>query len=161
MSKEPKELEVPANVTRVDSPAAPTMETLLKMFIEESRESRKVQEKLSEAILESRKPYVDPRYLAELETRRKDRLALVNQTLRQKLVAKKACPHRNEGGKLNIKWMMHSNHIIRGVCGTCFSQFDATADPEDAKLFREDLKSQRNMGRAGEHAVKGVDIAIA
>ena len=148
------------NVVKVNAPAGLTIETLMQMFLEQSKENAKANEKLAEALLESRKPYVDPRLVAEMEQRRKDRTALVNQEMRTRTMAKKACPHVNEGGKYNIKWMQHSNGIILGVCGSCRSEFDATHNREDAMLLRNDPKSIRNMGRAGDHAKRGVDIAL-
>ena len=148
------------NVVKVNAPAGLTIETLMQMFLEQSKENAKANEKLAEALLESRKPYVDPRLVAEMEQRRKDRTALVNQELRTRTMAKKSCPHVNEGGKMNIKWMQHSNNIILGVCGSCRSEFDATHNREDAMLLRNDPKSIRNMGRAGDHAKRGLDIAL-
>ena len=147
-------------VEKVDSPAPLTMEQVLKMLLDQNRETAQSNKALAEAILESRKPYIDPKYIAELEQRRKDRKALVDQEFKNRTYAKKACPHLNEGGKLNIKWMQHSNGIILGVCGSCKSEFDATHNREDAQLLRQDPKSIRNMGRAGEHAKRGVEIAL-
>lgn len=148
------------NFVVTGTPAPVTVEMLLKMLIEQSKETAKSNKELSDALLESRKPYVDPRVIEEREQRRKDREALVDLTRRQRAYAKRACPHINEGGKPNIKWMQHSNGIILGVCGTCQSQFDATHNRDDARLLMQDPKSLRWMGRAGEHAKKGVDIAI-
>lgn len=148
------------NVTKVDSPAPFTMEQLMKMFVEAQKDQAKANEKLAEALENNRKPYIDPKFVAEMEQRRKDRKELVDQEIRKRAIAKKVCPHVNEGGKLNIKWHQHSNGIILGVCGTCQSQFDATHNISDANLFRSDLKAQRNMGRAGEHARRGTDVAI-
>lgn len=145
---------------KVDSPAPLTMEALVKIFLEQQKETAASNKALAEALLESRKPYVDPRVVAEREQRAKDRKALVDQEMKKRNLAKKICPHINEGGKPNIKWHQHSNGIILGVCGSCFSQFDATHSREDALLFRQDLKSARNMGRAGEHARKGTDVAL-
>ena len=147
-------------VEKVDSPAPLTMEQVLKMLLDQNRETAQSNKALAEAILESRKPYIDPKYIAELEQRRKDRKALVDQEFKNRTYAKKACPHVNEGGKMNIKWMQHSNGIILGVCGSCKSEFDATHNREDAQLLRQDPKSIRNMGRAGEHAKRGVEIAL-
>ena len=147
-------------VEKVNTPAPLTMEQVLKMLLDQNRETAQSNKALAEAILESRKPYIDPKYIAELEQRRKDRKALVDQEFKNRTYAKKACPHLNEGGKLNIKWMQHSNGIILGVCGSCKSEFDATHNREDAQLLRQDPKSIRNMGRAGEHAKRGVEIAL-
>lgn len=149
-------------IEQVNSPAPLTMDALMRLFLDQQKETAKVNKELANAILESRKPYLDPKYVAELEQRRKDRKMLVDQEMRKRNNAKKACQHLNEGGKLNIKWMEHSNGIILGVCGNtgCFSQFDATHNREDAQLLMKDPKAIRWMGRAGNHARRGVDIAL-
>lgn len=152
------EKELP--VQKVDTPAPMTMEQLMKLFLDQQKETAQSNKVLAEAILESRKPYIDPKVVAEREQRRKDRKALVDQEFKNRTYAKKACPHVNEGGKMNIKWMQHSNGIILGVCGSCKSEFNATQNREDALLLRQDPKSIRNMGRAGEHAKRGVEIAL-
>ena len=152
-----KENEV--TVTKVAAPAGLTMEQLMQMFLEQQREAAAANKALAEAILESRKPYVDPRVIEEREQRRKDRKALVDQEMRSRNLAKRLCPHLNEGGKSNIKWHQHSNGIILGVCGSCKSEFDATHNREDAQFLRSDPKSIRNMARAGEHARRGAVIA--
>jgi hypothetical protein len=147
-------------VEKVNTAAPMTMEAMMKLFLDQQKETAIAQKALAEALLESRKPYIDPRYLAELEQRRKDRKALVDLEIKKRAYAKRACQHLNEGGKLNIKWMQHSEGIILGVCGICQSQFDATHNREDAKLLMQDPKSIRWMGRAGEHARRGVEVAL-
>lgn len=139
-------------IEQVATPANLTMEQLLKLFIEQSKEQAKSNKALAEAILESRKPYVDPRVIADREQRNRDRKSLVEMELRNRVNAKKFCPHLNEGGTSNIKWHQHSNGIILGVCGSCKSEFNATQNVEDAKLLRSSPKSIRNMARAGDHA---------
>lgn len=156
MSKE-KETD---GIEQVNTPAPMTMEQLMKLFLEQQKESAKANQALATAILDSKVPYIDPRYVAELEQRRKDRKQLVDLEMNKRAYAKKACLHLNEGGKLNIKWMQHSNGIVLGVCGICQSQFDATRNREDAKLLMQDPKSIKWMGRAGEHAKRGVEIAL-
>lgn len=158
--KETKANQSEDNFVVTNTPASLSVDTLLQMLIEQSRETAASNKALAEALLESRKPYVDPKVVADREQRRKDREALVNLTMRQRAYAKRACPHINEGGKPNIKWMQHSNGIILGVCGSCQSQFDATHNRDDARLLMQDPKSLRWMGRAGEHAKRGVDIAL-
>lgn len=102
-------------IEQVATPANLTMEQLLKLFIEQSKEQAKSNKALAEAILESRKPYVDPRVIADREQRNRDRKSLVEMELRNRVNAKKFCPHLNEGGTSNIKWHQHSNGIILGV----------------------------------------------
>lgn len=133
------------------------MEMLLQMFIEQQKETAKSNRELADSILEGRKPYVDPRVIEERKQRAADRKALVDMELRNRKNARLYCSHLNEGGHSNIKWMQHSNGIILGVCGNCRSEFDATRNREDALLLRANPKAIRNMGRAGEHARRGVE----
>ena len=162
MFNEKQDVKIPegVEVEKVATPAGLTVDQLLRMLIDQGKETAASNKALADAILESRKPYVDPRVIADREQRQKDRSALVNMELRNRAFAKRACPHLNEGGKLNIKWMQHSNGIILGVCGSCKSEFDATHNKDDAKFLMQDPKSLRNMGRAGDHAKRGVDIAM-
>lgn len=158
--KETKAGQSEESFSVTSKPASLTMEQLFQLFIEAQKDQARANEKLAEALENSRKPYIDPKVVAAMEQRRKDREILVNLTMRQRAYAKRACPHLNDGGKPNIKWMQHSNGIILGVCGTCQSQFDATHNRDDAKLLMQDPNSLRWMGRAGDHAKKGVDIAV-
>jgi len=83
---------------------------------------------------------------------------------------KETCPHTKTSqdaqgnayftSKLNIKWHEHSNGIVMGVCGTCFSQFD-TRSLEDADWLQKDPKAKEYMGRAGKHAVGPPAVEIA
>ena len=148
-------------IQKADFPAGPSYEELLKMLADSQKANAEALKEMASALLESRKPYVDPKVLEQkaqaLEERRKQ---ILNEQ-RAKVATKRNCPHiREVNGTPNIKWMQHSNGIVLGVCGTCFSQFDATRNAEDRELFRKDLKSMRNMGRAGEHA-KRTEIAYA
>lgn len=141
-------------VGQSNQPAGMTMEQLLKLFLEQQRETIASNKALADAILESRKPWVDPKVIAERKQRAEDRKALVDMELRNRKNARLYCSHLNEGGNSNIKWMQHSNGIILGVCGNCRSEFDATRNREDALLLRANPKAIRNMGRAGDHARK-------
>ena len=143
-------------ITKVNTPAGLSTEQLLKMLVDAQKENATNQKLLAEALLESRKPYIDP---AVLEAKRKageEREKEVAQTMRIKIATKAQCPHLRTnsdgsyGDKLNIKWMEHSQGIIKGVCGTCFSEFD-TRNPKDAEFLRRDGKSMKNMGRAREN----------
>lgn len=156
----PNEKDTP-QVEKVNTPApALSMDMLLQLFLDQQKETAASNKALAEALLESRKPYIDPKVIAEREQQRKDRKMLVDQEIRNRRAAKQNCPHINEGGKLNIKWHMHSNGIILGVCGSCKAEFDATRNREDALLFRGDPKAARNMARAGDHARRGAEIAL-
>ena len=104
-----------SEVEQLSTPAGTTMEQLLKMFIEASKEQSKSNRELAASIENSRKPYVDPRVIADREQRNRDRKALVEMELRNRVNAKKYCSHLNEGGTSNIKWHQHSNGIILGV----------------------------------------------
>ena len=52
-------------IQKVDSPAALSNETLLKMLIDSQRQQAEAQKELAAALIESRKPYVDPKVLAQ------------------------------------------------------------------------------------------------
>ena len=144
-------------VARVSTPAPITVEMLMKLLIETQQQLAESQSKLSDAILESRKPYVDPKVLAQKQQELKERQEQIAREQRIKIATKKICPHKRENGTWNIKWHEHSNGITLGMCGECFSQFD-TRNPEDLALLRQDLKAIKNMGRAGTHARRGVLI---
>jgi hypothetical protein len=144
-------------VERINSPATLSTEMLLKMLIDTQRQLAESQQKMADAILESRKPYVDPKVLEQQKQALLERQQQINIEYRQKVATKRICPHKRENGTYNIKWMEHSNHITTGVCGTCRSEFD-TRNPEDLKLLRDDLKSIKNMGRSGPHAMKGAIV---
>ena len=143
-------------IRKVDTPAGLSTDQLLKMLVDAQKENAANQKLLAEALLESRKPYIDP---AVLEAKRKageEREKEVAQTMRIKIATKAQCPHLRTnsdgsyGDKLNIKWMEHSQGIIKGVCGTCFSEFD-TRNPKDVEFLRRDGKAMKNMGRAREN----------
>lgn len=142
------------NVPKAGTPATLTAEQLTAMLIQTQRELAASQKEMAAAILESRKPYVDPKVLEAKKRELEERQRAIAMDQAERQARKKICPHTRENGTPNIKWQQHSNSIVLGVCGTCFSQFDAR-NPEDLKLLRMDLKSQKNMGRAGAHAVRG------
>lgn len=143
---------------QTEQPAGLSTEVLLKLLIKTQEDLARSQEKLGEALLESRKPYVDPKVLEQKKRDLEERRKMIATEQQNRLVTKKVCPHRRENGTWNIRWMQHSNNIVLGVCGQCFSQFDAR-NPEDLAILRQDLKSIKNMGRAGQHAQKGVLIS--
>src|SRR5208282_1543878 len=142
-------------VQKVDYAAPLTMEKMMQMFLETQKQLAEANEKLASAVLQSRIPYVDPKVLEAKRTAGEERRKEIVQAQRFKELIKKTCPHVRENGTSNIKWMEHSNGIILGVCGQCPSQFDATHNAADRDLLRKDLKSQKNMGRAGTHARRG------
>src|SRR5271170_5474675 len=138
-----KENETP-NITKVDTPAPPiTMEQLFKMFLDVQKENAQNQKLLAEALKESRIPYVDPAVLEQKRIAAEERKEQVRITLFQRTETKRQCPHKRTnsdgtfGDKLNIKWQEHSNGIVKGVCGTCFSEFD-TREPKDLAFLRAD-----------------------
>ena len=145
--KHPK-AETP-NIEKVSTPAPTfTNEQLIKLLIDQQRETAKAYEKLGEALLESRKPYVDPAVLKAKQLELEERRRQVALEWRKRVATKRQCRHmRTQAGlngeltfiegKYNIKWHEHSNGIVTGVCGTCFSQFD-TRNPEDRKLAAAD-----------------------
>ena len=145
-------------VTKVDTPApALTMEQLLAMFIDTQKENAKNQKLLAEALLENRKPYVDPNVLRQQTADAEERRRMVEMVARQKKLNKATCPHLRENETSRIQWHEHSNGITKGFCSDCGSEFDAS-NPEDLKLLRMNLKAQKSMGRAGAHARRGVGI---
>ncbi len=142
-------------VTKTNSPAGLSTETLLKMLVDSQKQNTEANQKLAEALLESRKPYVDPKVLKAQQDALEEKKRAVEIELRNRQHRKASCPHIRDNGTPNVKWMEHSNGITKGVCGGCFSEFD-TRNPEDLKILRRDLKSIRNMGRAGQHARQNV-----
>jgi len=146
-TKTPSIAEVPA-----------TMEQVLALLAKTIEEGAKDRKELTAAILESRKPYVDPKVLLQKQADLEERRKMVQMVLRQRQATKAQCPHVrtngdgtwDEKGRLNIKWQEHSQGIILGVCGTCQSQFDAR-NPKDMELLRRDSKAFKNMARAREN----------
>ena len=151
--------DVVQDVTKVNYPAPLTNEQLLKMVLDGQRETANAYKALGEAILESRKPYESPSAKASREQNLAERRKQIEMQLRIKEQTKLQCPHKREDGRLNIKWMEHSNGVTLGVCGECTSQFD-TRNPADLALLRADPKSIRNMGRAGAHARRGAGGSV-
>lgn len=131
-----------------------TNEQLLKALLDQQKETAEANRKLAEAILESRKPYVDPQVLEAKQEALKQRQRDIALELLRRRETKRQCHHHRVDDqdqmqpKLNIKWMRHSNGVILGVCGRCLSQFDATNNPDDAKLLRQDPTALNQMGRA-------------
>jgi len=149
-------------VTKVAEPAGLTNDQLLKMLVDVQKEAANSNRLLAEALLESRKPYVDPAVLAQKQAALEEKRAAVKLEQRRRVATKAQCPHRrvNDDGtfhdtKMNIKWQEHSNGIILGVCGVCFSQFDAR-NPKDMALLRADGVAIKNMGRARENTRLGM-----
>ena len=149
-------------IPKVNEPAGLTNEQLIKMVMDTQKQLADALKEQSAAILESRKPYVDPAVLAQKQEALKARQADVARELRRRQLTKAKCPHTrtNSDGtfdenRLNIKWQEHSNGIILGVCGSCHSQFDAR-NPEDLKLLRRDGKAIKSMGRARENSRIGM-----
>lgn len=126
-------------------------EALLKLLIQVQGEAAQSNRELAASILESRKPYVDPRVLEQKRLALEERQAEIRRTLRLRILTKQQCPHVRDNGTSSINWMEHSNNIVKGVCSGCFSEFD-TRNAEDLKLLRANPKAIKAMGRAGQHA---------
>jgi hypothetical protein len=156
MGRQHNEEQDPLEQLGTPAPAF-TTDQLMKMLIDTQGQLARAQEKMAEAILESRKPYVDPKVLEQQRLALADRQKQINLEYRQKVATKRICPHKRENGTYNIKWHEFSNHITMGVCGTCRSEFD-TRNPDDLKLLRDDLKSIKNMARSGPHATRGAIV---
>lgn len=142
-------------VDKVGTVAPLSTDALLKMMLATQAQLAESQKALADAILQSRIPYVDPKVLEQKQRDLEERRRMIAAEQRERVMRKRVCPHVRDNGTSNIKWMEHSNGITKGVCGTCFSEFD-TKEPADLDLLRKDLKSIRNMGRAGAHARRGV-----
>lgn len=150
--KHPK-VETPV-VEKVNTPAPElSMAQVFKMLLDQQKETARAYEKLSEALLESRKPYVDPAVIKAKQLELEERRRQVALEWRKRQATKQQCLHRrtNSDGsyheKYNIKWQEHSNGIILGVCGTCFSQFDAR-NPKDREFLVKDGGAYKKMGHA-------------
>lgn len=148
-----KQDETPV-VEKVNTPAPSfTMEQLMKMLLDQQKETAKAYEKLGEALLESRKPYVDPAVIEAKRMALEERKKAVALELRKRIATKQQCLHRrtNSDGsyheRYNIKWQEHSNGIVLGVCGTCGSQFDAR-NPKDREFLQRDGNAYTKMGHA-------------
>jgi len=136
-----------------------TNEMMFKMLLDTQKQLADAMKEQAAAAREARIPYVDPAVAAAKKQALEERRREVAHTIAVKVATKKQCPHTRINSdaagnnsfseKLNIKWMEHSNGIIKGVCGTCFSEFDAR-NPDDRKLLQRDGKAITNMGRARE-----------
>lgn len=126
-------------------------EQLMRMFMETQKQLADALKAQADALLESRKPYVDPRVLEQKRLDLEDRQRQIQKEFQDRINKKKNCPHVRENLTSNIKWQQHSNGIVKGVCGNCFSEFD-TRNPEDRILLQRDPKGIKMMGRAGAHA---------
>ena len=148
-------------VTKVAEPAGLTNDQLMKMMLDTQKQLADALKEQSAAIRESRIPYVDPAVLAQKQAALEEKRAAVKLEQRRRVATKAQCPHKrtNSDGtfseKLNIKWQEHSNGIILGTCGTCFSPFDAR-NPKDLALLRADGTAIKNMGRARENTRLGM-----
>jgi hypothetical protein len=139
------------SVKAPDANVAPSYDQLLRMLVETQKAGIESQKQLADAILESRKPWVDPSVVQQKKAAMEERQRELKRTIAQRVATKAQCPHVRDNGTSNIKWMEHSNNIVKGTCGSCFSEFD-TRNPEDLKLLRQDPSSIKKMGRAGAHA---------
>ena len=126
-------------------------EMLLKLLIDTQTQAAESNKQLADAILESRKPYVDPRVLEQKRIALEERQNEIRRELRRRIATKAQCPHVRDNGTSSINWMEHSNNIVKGVCSNCFSEFD-TRNQADLNLLRTNPKALKAMGRAGQHA---------
>lgn len=158
MAEKPK-TQPAQEVSETPAPAAAaapmfTMEQVLTLLLRTIEDNKQSNEKLAEAILESRKPWVDPKVLEAKKQQLIERQREIKLELLRRRETKRQCHHHrvddqdNPQPKWNIKWHRHSNGIILGVCGRCMSQFDATNNPEDAALLRQDPTALNQMARA-------------
>jgi hypothetical protein len=150
--------KAPANVEQVPYPAPQySNDQLLKMVAESNAALAKALENVG-------KPYVDPAVAKAKKEAAEEMRKNIAMQLRIKQATKAQCLHmrtNNDGTwdekeRLNIKWMVHSNGITTGVCGTCGSPFDATivngkpVNAKDYAIFVKDQKGRQRMGRCRE-----------
>jgi hypothetical protein len=113
-------------------------------------------EKLAAAIIESKKPYVDPRN-AENEKAMRESMRIVNERMHQQVVAsQKTCPHLQGSSELSdfsgqlSSIVLHrlDSGVVVGICTNCQKQiFSDDKDLEVQKIFR--MKSGNRMSSAG------------
>lgn len=142
------------NTPKVAAPAADaglSTEMLIKLLIQTQQNALEATREQTAAIIESRKPYVDPRVVEQKRIALEEQHAATLREFQRRKNAKILCPHVRDNGTSSINWMEHSNNIVKGVCSGCPSEFD-TRNPEDLKLLRSNPKAIKAMGRAGQHA---------
>jgi hypothetical protein len=140
-----------SHVRKTDAPASISAEVLLQMLLDSQKQNAESNKLLAEAIMESRKPYVDPKVLEQKRLALEERQAQIRQEARNRAAKKTQCPHIRDNGTSSINWMEHSNSITKGVCSNCFSEFDARITADRALLI-QNPKALQKMGRAGQHA---------
>lgn len=128
-----------------------TNDQIIRLLLQTQQDNIAANNKLAEALIESRKPYVDPRVLEQKRIALEEQHAATRREFERRRLAKVQCPHVRDNGTSSINWMEHSNNIVKGVCSGCPSEFD-TRNPEDLKLLRANPKAIKAMGRAGQHA---------
>jgi hypothetical protein len=125
-------------------------------------------EELAKALIESKKPYIDPRQVQNEEAMRKS-MREVNERMRKQILASQAtCPHL-QGSSENSDFtgqltsiVMHrlDNGVIVGICTNCQMQiFSDDPSPEVQKLFR--MKSGNRMSSAGVRTFLDPKAAMA
>jgi type III secretion system FlhB-like substrate exporter len=111
---------------------------------------------LAAAIIESRKPYVDPKQL-ENEKNMREQMRVVNERMHQQILSSQAlCPHLQGSNELSdfsgqlSSLVIHrlDNGVVVGICTNCQKHiFSNDKDPEVQKIFR--MKSGNRMSSAG------------
>lgn len=123
---------------------------------------------LAAAIIESRKPYVDPRQV-ENEKAMRESMRQVNERMKAQILASQAtCPHL-QGSSENSDFtgqlssiVMHrlDSGVIVGICTNCQLQiFSDDPDVEVQKIFRQ--KSGNRMSSAGIRTFRDPKAAMA
>lgn len=111
---------------------------------------------LAAAIIESRKPYVDPRQ-QENEKNMREQMRVVNERMHQQILSsQELCPHLQGSNELSdfsgslSSWVIHrlDNGLVIGICTNCQKHiFSNDTDPEIRKFFK--MKSGNRMSSAG------------
>jgi hypothetical protein len=124
---------------------------IIKLLLQTQIDAVAANKALADALLESRKPWVDPHVIEQKRIALEEQHEATRKEFERRKNAKTQCPHVRDNGTSSINWMEHSNNIVKGVCSGCPSEFDAR-NPEDLKLLRANPKALKSMGRAGQHA---------
>jgi hypothetical protein len=112
--------------------------------------------KLAEALIESKKPYVDPRQV-ENEKAMREQMRVVNERMKAQIYAsQETCPHLQGSSELSdfsgqlSSIVLHrlDNGVVVGICTNCQKQiFSDDPNIEVQKIFR--MKSGNRMSSAG------------
>ena len=145
-SKKPA-LESAEDNTKITMTAA----ELKAMIVDSQKETAKL---IADALIESKKPFIDPR-VAENEAMFRKSSRELEERKRQMIIADQAsCEHFQGSNQLSektgdltaIAWHRYDDNVIRGICTNCLRLFVPT-DPDYVSQFRR--KSGNRISSAG------------